>query len=94
MFRTMFINQLLANAATLFDSLVVGRFYGEICLSSTGIVYQLVFFLITLGSIFSIGSQLECSLALSKGDRQRVNSIFSASLLLIGAISATVYPSI
>ncbi len=90
MFRTMFINQLLANAATLFDSLVVGRFYGEISLSSTGIVYQLVFFLITLGSVFSIGSQLECSLALSKGEQQRVNDIFSASMILIGVISAVI----
>ncbi|MBR2667725.1 MAG: hypothetical protein IKD96_06170 [Oscillospiraceae bacterium] len=87
-FFAMFINQLLINAATLFDSFIVGRFYGEICLSSTGIVYQLIFFLITLGSIFSIGSQLECSFALSKGDQHRVNSIFTASLVLIGIISA------
>ena len=89
-FQAMFVNQLLTNAATLFDSFVVGRFYGEICLSSTGIVYQLVFFLITLGSIFSIGSQLECSLALSKGERQRVNVIFSASMILIGVMSAAI----
>ena len=87
-FQAMFINQLLINTATLFDSFIVGRFYGEICLSATGIVYQLVFFLITLGSIFSIGSQLECSLALSKGEQQKVNRIFSASLVLIGMISA------
>lgn len=88
LFQAMFINQLLTNTATLFDSFIVGRFYGEVCLSATGIVYQLIFFLITLGSIFSIGSQLECSLALSKGEQRRVNSIFSASLVLIGVISA------
>ena len=87
-FQAMFINQLLINTATLFDSFIVGRFYGETCLSATGVVYQLIFFLITLGSIFSIGSQLECSFALSKGDRQRANHIFSASLILIGMISA------
>ena len=87
LFQAMFINQLLTNTATLFASFIVGRCYGEVSLSATGIIYQMIFFLITLGSIFSIGSQLECSLALSKGDRQRVNSIFSASLILIGVIS-------
>lgn len=87
-FFAMFINQLLINTATLFDSFIVSRFYGEIALSSTGIIYQLIFFLITLGSVFSIGSQLECSISLSNGDQHRVNSIFTASLALIGIISA------
>ncbi len=88
LFQAMFINQLLTNTAALFASFIVGRFYGEVCLSSSGIVYQLIFFFITLGSIFSIGSQLECSLALAKGEQQRVNAIFSSSIVLIGAISA------
>ena len=88
LFLAMFINQLLINTATLFDSFIVGRFYGDISLSSTGIVYQLLFFLIAMGSIFSIGSQLECSFALSKGDQHRVNSVFTASLSLIAVISA------
>ena len=89
-FLAMFINQLLVNTAALFDTFIVGRFFGDICLSSTGVVYPLLFFLTALGSVFSVRSQLECSFALSKGDRHRGNSIFTASLCLFGAASAAI----
>jgi Na+-driven multidrug efflux pump len=87
-FLAIFVNQFLVNTASLFDTFIVGRFYGDICLSSIGVVYPLLFFLIAIGSVFSVRSQLECSFALSKGDQHRVNSVFTASLCLIGVLSA------
>ena len=73
-FLAIFVNQFLVNTASLFNTFIVGRFYGDICLSSIGVVYPLLFFLIAIGSVFSVRSQLECSFALSKGDQHRVNS--------------------
>jgi len=87
LFVAMFISQLLVNTAALFDSFIVGRFFKEVCLGSTSITYQLTFFNITLGSIFGVGSQLECSFALAQGDMLRANRVFSASLVLIAVIS-------
>ena len=81
LFVAMFISQLLVNTAALFDSFIVGRFFKEVCLGSTSITYQLTFFNITLGSIFGVGSQLECSFALAQGDMLRANKVFSASLV-------------
>ena len=86
-FVAMFINQLLVNTATLFDSLIIGRFLSDACLGSTSIVYQLTFFNITLGSVFAVGSQLECSFALARGDQLKANRIFTASLILIAIIT-------
>ena len=86
-FVAMFINQLLINTATLFDSIIIGRFYSDASLACTSIVYQLTFFNITLGSVFAVGSQLECSFALARGDQQKANRIFTASIMLLGIIS-------
>lgn len=86
-FIVMFVNQLLINTATLLDSIIIGRFYSDACLGCTSIVYQLTFFNITLSSVFAVGSQLECSFALARGDQPRADRIFSASLMLIGIIS-------
>ena len=86
-FVALFINQLLINTATLFDAVIVGQFYDDVCIGSVGIGYQLVFINITIITIFAVGSQLECSISLSKGDGQRANSIFTASLIWIALIS-------
>lgn len=77
-----FIHQLLTNTATLVDTLIVGKFYGDIALSACGITYNLVFINITLGSIFSVGAQLNCATALGAGDQKQANCIFSASIVL------------
>ena len=86
-FVAMFINQLLINTATLFDAVIVGQFYDDVCIGSVGIVYQLVFINITIGSIFAVGAQLECSVSLAKGDSGRANSILTSSLIWIAVIS-------
>ena len=36
----MFLNQLLMNTATLFDALIVGKFYGDMALGACGITYN------------------------------------------------------
>ena len=39
----MFLHQLLTNTATLADTLIVSKFYGDIALGACGITYNLVF---------------------------------------------------
>ncbi len=79
----MFLNQLLLNTATLVDAIIIGSFYSDASLGACGIISNLVFFNITLGSIFAVGSQLECASALANGEQQRAREIFSASIYLI-----------
>ena len=85
----MFLHQLLTNTATLVDTLIVGKFYGDIALGACGITYNLVFINITLGSVFAVGAQLMCATALGVGDRKQANSIFSASIVLSLILSIT-----
>ncbi|MBR4744942.1 MAG: hypothetical protein IK082_12270 [Oscillospiraceae bacterium] len=79
----MFLNQLLLNTATLVDAIIIGRFYSDASLGACGIISNLVFFNVTLGSIFAVGSQLECASALSNGELLRAREVFSASIYLI-----------
>ena len=84
----MFLNQLLLNTATLVDAIIIGGFYSDASLGACGIISNLVFFNVTLGSIFAVGSQLECASALANGEQQRAREAFSASIYLILILTA------
>ena len=79
----MFLHQLLTNTATLVDTLIVGKFYGDIALGACGITYNLVFINITLGVFLPLAHNL-CvprRSAWATGSRQTVFSrrvLFSA----------------
>lgn len=85
------ISSLAGSISSLVDSLAVSNFLGETptaAIGMTGIYYSV---LTMLGGFFHLGTQILCSRALSRGDKEQSNKWFSLAVetsLVITAILA------
>lgn len=80
---TAIFSSLTATLGMLVDNMIVGRFLGTYELGAMGVVSPVSLVLSTMGSICSHGGAAMVAHAIGKGERERVNNIFSVSLLFV-----------
>lgn len=65
---------------SLIDSIIIGNTQGTKGLAAVGFVTPLTWVVITLGLLFSTGSQILCGRCLGKGDTEGIQKIFNTAL--------------
>ena len=85
----------LANTITcLIDGILTGRFLGSEAMSAYGLASP-YFSIAAIGSgILTVSCQTLCTKALSKGDRERANQIFSTTIIIAFCVSSLLALSI
>ena len=74
------VSSLAGCISSLIDSLVVSNMLGEVSMAVIGLTGVYYTILTLLGGFFSLGTQILCSRALSRGDRERSSHWFSLAI--------------
>lgn len=77
------LSSLTATAGMLIDNIIVGRSLGADALGAMGVVGPLSLILSAIGNICAAGGGARAAQALGRGERDRMNSIFTANTLLV-----------
>lgn len=74
----------------LVDNILVGRYMGSDCVSSTGLINPLLLMCVALSSVFMSGGQINVSRKIGAGKLKEANGVFSLTLLSIVVLSLLV----
>lgn len=81
----------MAVAGMLIDSIIIGRFLGEISMAAYGLAAPILTLFAAIGGTLATGAQTSASKALGQGDTKKANKCLSAAMFagLIIALAAT-----
>lgn len=77
------LSALTATAGMLIDNIIVGAFLGDDALGAMGIIGPISLILSSFGNICSGGGTARAAQALGKGDTDKVNQIFSVTIIFV-----------
>ncbi len=83
------LSALAATLGMLVDNIIVGRYLGTAELGAMGIIGPITLIFSACGNICSGGATVRASQALGRGEKERVNQIFTSAIIyvfLIGGI--------
>lgn len=81
------VGNLLQQFYNIADTLIVGRFLGELALAAVGSSYTLMVFLTSILLGLCMGSSAYFSIQYGKGDMEKLKNSFFLSFVLIGAVA-------
>ena len=77
------ISMLASSLYSVFDSVFVGKFLGTAAFAALGLAMPLVIINFALSELVGVGSSVPISIFLGRGEEQKANRYFTASVLLI-----------
>lgn len=77
------LSVLTATAGMLIDNIVAGRFLGTDALGAMGVVSPIGLIFSAVGNISSSGGTSQAAQALGKGDRNKLNNLFSIAIMYV-----------
>lgn len=77
------LSVLTATAGMLIDNIIAGRFLGTDALGAMGVVSPIGLVFSAVGNISSSGGTAQAAQALGKGDRNRLDNLFSIALMYV-----------
>ena len=75
------LTALTATAGMLIDNIIVGRFLGTTALGAMGVISPIGLIFSMVGNISASGGTAQAAQALGRGDKDRLNRIFSVSMM-------------
>ena len=87
---TMMLTNFVEYAAVIIDGVITSRTLGSEAYSSISLFNPLNGLLLLAGNALSTGSQVICSHYVGSGDKDKANSVFSVSLVIMAAIASVI----
>ena len=81
---------LTATAGMLIDNIIVGQFLGTNALGAMGVVSPMGVIFSVIGSMFSSGGAAQAAQAVGRGDKEKLNRLFSVAILFAVLLSGIV----